>query len=113
MSNGIQARTNYNESIIGTYSDREYDPARVSAETPPKTAIKFFKANVQQDQLSPPVSWTSFNFDQTQELAYITDIKQYGDHLLTGIRTIKGYLPPNVFPEPILLLIQIIPSELT
>lgn len=103
LSNGIQARANYKESIIGTYSDREYEPAKVTAENSPNTAVKFFKVAVEQDQLLPPVSWPSFNFDQTQELAYITDIKQYGDHLLTGIRTIKGYLPPNVFPEPILL----------
>ncbi len=103
VSNGIQARTNFDQSIIGTYSDREYSLSQLNSGEIPQTYIKFFKFDVLGDLLHQPVKFHSYDFDNTQEVAYITDLRRYNQYLLAGVRTMKAYLEPGVFPEPILL----------
>lgn len=103
LSNGVQARTDFNQNVIGTYSDREYSPSMLKEGERPDTYVRFFEFDTQADQVDQTNKWYSYDFDGTKEIAYVTDLKQYNTYILAGIRTIKGYLPPNVFPEPVLL----------
>ena len=99
LKNSIQARTDFETSVIGVYSDREYFPDQAVS----PTSVKFFRFDTTNDAVSDPIEWDSKNFEGTGEVAYITDLRQYNSYLLAAIRPIKAYLDEGVFPDTALL----------
>ncbi|MCC9138412.1 DUF4374 domain-containing protein [Pontibacter silvestris] len=76
----MQSRGTYKDNLIVEYSSRSYaDPVAT-----------FYKINAVTEEISPEISVSTENFTGNGEMAYFTDIAEYGDYILLGVRTISG-----------------------
>jgi len=80
LNKSIQTRGVYNEYIYAAFSSR--------ASTDP--VATFYQINTKTEAVSSEISVNTKNFTGNGEMAYFTDIAQYGEYVLAGVRTIKA-----------------------
>lgn len=80
LEKSLQTRGVYNDYIFGAFSSRSYtDPVAT-----------FYKINAKTEAVSDEIPVNTENFTGNGEMGYFTDIAQYGEYLLAGVRTIKA-----------------------
>lgn len=80
LEKSLQTRGVYNDYIIGAFSSRSYtDPVAT-----------FYKINAKTEAVSDEIPVNTKNITGNGEQGYFTDIAQYGEHILAGVRTIKA-----------------------
>lgn len=80
LNKSLQVRGDYNDYIYAAFSSRSYtDPVAT-----------FYKIDTKTEVLSQEIPVNTENFTGNGEMAYFTDIAQYGDYVLAGVRTIKA-----------------------
>jgi len=80
LNKSIQTRGVYNDYIYAAFSSR--------ASTDP--VATFYQINAKTENVSKEISVNTKNFTGNGEMAYFTDIAQYGEYILAGVRTIKA-----------------------
>jgi len=85
LNKSIQTRGVYNDYIYAAFSSR----------TSTDLVATFYQINTKTEAVSNEITVNTKNFTGNGEMAYFTDIVQYGDYVLAGVRTIKGADPEN------------------
>lgn len=76
----IQSRGTYKDNLLVQYSSRSYtDPVAT-----------FYKINAVTEEISPEITVATDELAPEGEIAYVTDIAEYGDYVLVGFRSISG-----------------------
>lgn len=80
LEKSLQVRGVYNDYIYAAFSSRSYtDPVAT-----------FYKIDTKTEIVSTEIPVNTENFTGNSEMAYFTDIAQYGEYVLAGVRTIKA-----------------------
>src|SRR5690606_17378419 len=89
LEKSLQTRGVYNDYIIGAFSSRSYtDPVAT-----------FYKINTATEAVSDEIPVNTKNITGNGEQGYFTDLTQYGDYILAGVRTIKAAAGGSVWTD--------------